>query len=57
MNAPIKQRGRQAKPTRSEVIAAWARLRSAADSGDLQAAAMLVALSENKPLLPAMEAH
>lgn len=50
-------RGRQSKPTRSELNAAWARLRTAADSGDLQATALLVALSENKPLLPAIEVH
>lgn len=53
MNASIKPRGRQSRPTRSEVAAAWARLRTAADSGDLQAAALLVALSENKPLMAA----
>jgi hypothetical protein len=51
MSTHTKPRGLQAKPTRSEVSAAWGRLRSAANSGDLQAAALLVALAENKPLL------
>lgn len=50
-------RGRATKPTRAEVSAAWGLIRKAADSGNLQAAALLVALSENKPLLPALEAH
>lgn len=46
-----KQRGHQVRPTKTEVNTAWGRLRSAADSGDLQASALLVALAENKPLL------
>ena len=46
----IKTRGRQAKPTRVEVAAAWDRLRAAADRGDIQASAALIALTENKPL-------
>ena len=46
----IKTRGRQAKPTRVEVAAAWNRLRAAADRGDIQASAALIALTENKPL-------
>lgn len=45
----IKPRGRQAKPTRREVNAAWGRLRAAADLGDIQASAALIALTENKP--------
>lgn len=55
MSTPIKLRGHQTKPTLSEVKAAWGRLRSAADAGDIQAAALLVALVESKPLfqLPA----
>ena len=55
MNTAIKPRGRQAKPTRHEVSAAWDRLRSAADGGDLQANALLIALVENKPLSPVLE--
>lgn len=45
-----KHRGRQAKPTKAEVSAAWSQIRVAADAGDLQAAAILVALAESKPL-------
>lgn len=47
------QRGPQAKPTRNELLAAWARLRSAAGSGDVVATALLIALAENKPVLSA----
>lgn len=50
MNASIKTRGRQAKPTRREVCAAWDRLRAAADRGDIQASAALIALTEGRPL-------
>ena len=45
-----KTRGRQAKPTRREVCAAWGRLRDAADRGDIQASAALIALTEGRPL-------
>lgn len=45
-----KTRGRQAKPTRREVCAAWDRLRAAADRGDIQASAALIALTEGRPL-------
>jgi len=47
-------RGRQHKPTRSEVAAAWGRLRDAASEGSIQASALLIALAENK-LVIAME--
>lgn len=43
-------RGRQAKPTKSEVASAWGHIRAVAETGDLQACALLIALSENKPL-------
>lgn len=43
-------RGRQAKPTKSEVASAWGHIRAAAETGDLQACALLIALSENKPI-------
>lgn len=43
-------RGRQHKPTRAEVSAAWNRLRTAAEQGNLQACAALIALAENRPL-------
>lgn len=55
MSTAMKTRGRQAKPTRNEVSAAWDRIRSAADGGDLQASALLIALVENKPLSPVLE--
>ncbi|KPW63539.1 MULTISPECIES: hypothetical protein [Pseudomonas] len=51
MSTTSKQRGQQAKPTRAEVKAAWSRLRSAADQGNVQASALLIALTENKPVL------
>jgi len=46
-----KQRGPQAKPTRAELNSAWARLRAAADTGSIEACALLIALSENKPVI------
>lgn len=45
-----KTRGRQNKPTRSELAACWHRLRAAATAGDVQANAALIALAENRPL-------
>jgi hypothetical protein len=51
--SPIKPRGPQAKATRADIEKAWHRLRAAADTGDLQASAMLIALTERRPLLPA----
>lgn len=51
MSATTKPRGHQAKPTRAEVKAAWGRLRSAAEQGNVQASALLIALTENKPVL------
>jgi hypothetical protein len=52
MNSTEKHRGRQAKPTRSEISAYYERLRAAADKGDVQASALLIALAENRPVLP-----
>lgn len=46
-----KLRGHQVRPTKAEVDNAWIRIRSAADAGDLQASALLVALAEKKPIL------
>ena len=54
MNTAKPARGRQHKPTRSEVAVAWGRLREAADNGSVQASALLIALAENKPVI-AME--
>ena len=45
----IKTRGRQAKPTRVEVAAAWNRLRAAPEAGSVQASAALIALAEGRP--------
>lgn len=50
-----KNRGPQRKPTRPEVAAAWSRLRTAAGHGDIQASALLIALTERRPLLPTLE--
>jgi hypothetical protein len=50
MSATAKPRGTQAKPTRAELNAAWNRLRAAADQGSVQANALLIALTENRPL-------
>lgn len=46
-----KQRGPQSKPTRAELNSAWARIRSAADKGSVEACALLIALCENKPVI------
>lgn len=54
MNIAKTARGRQHKPTRTEVAAAWGRLREAASQGSVQASALLIALTENKPVI-AME--
>ena len=54
MNTARTARGRQHKPTRTEVAAAWDRLRDAASQGSVQASALLIALTENKPVI-AME--
>lgn len=51
MNTAKPARGRQHKPTRSEVAAAWGRLREAASDGSVQASALLIALAENKPVI------
>lgn len=48
MTAP--KRGRQVKPTTSDVRAAWERIRQAADGGDIEATAMLIALGEGRPI-------
>lgn len=52
MNTTTIQRGRQHKPTRAEVSAYYERLRAAANRGDVQASALLIALAENRPVLP-----
>lgn len=45
-----KTRGRQHRPTCSEVARYYDRLRAAADQGNVQAAALLIALAEKRPL-------
>jgi hypothetical protein len=52
MSSSTKTRGHQTKPTRAEIIAAYERLRIAANSGSVQANAALIALAERRPLLP-----
>lgn len=47
----FKTRGRQAKPTKAEVAAAWEHIRVAAEAGNLQACALLIALTEGKPFM------
>lgn len=44
----VKVRGRQYRPTRAEIRAAWDRLRTAADRGDIQASAALIALAASE---------
>lgn len=51
MSVAIPTRGRQARPTRAEIASAWQRIRAAAEAGDLQASALLIALGEGKPLM------
>lgn len=50
---PAKGRGPSKRVTRAEVLDAWGRLRAAANHGDLQASALLIALAENKPVISA----
>lgn len=51
MLANIEHRGPQRKPTRADVGQAWQCLREAAKGGNIQAAALLIALAENKPVI------
>lgn len=53
MTTAAKARGRQHRPTRSEIAAYYEFLRSAANKGNVQASALLIALAENRPVLPA----
>jgi len=48
------RRARQVRPTQTELNRYWALLRTSADAGDTQAAAALIALSENKSLPSAL---
>ncbi|WP_162987976.1 hypothetical protein [Stutzerimonas urumqiensis] len=55
MSTTEKPRGRQQRPNRTELIAAWSRIRDAADKGSIPASALLIALSENKPFVSCRE--
>lgn len=46
-----KPRGRQQKATSTDVSKAWLRLRDAAEAGNLEASALLIALAERRPLI------
>jgi len=50
MKEATKTRGRQHRPTVSEVARYYDRLRSAADQGNVQATALLIALAEKRQL-------
>lgn len=50
-----KPRGRQVRPNRAELTAAWSRIRDAADKGSILASALLITLSENKPFVSCRE--
>jgi hypothetical protein len=47
---PAKRRGRSRNVSKSEVSAAWDQLRAAAGHGDVKACALLIALTEGRPL-------
>lgn len=51
MQANISNRGRQIRPTQTELNNAWKRIRAAADAGDLQANALLICLVDGSPLM------
>ncbi|TLP74746.1 hypothetical protein FEA48_11060 [Pseudomonas nitroreducens] len=51
MSVPIIVRGGQVRPTISETKAAWETIIAAARNGDVQAAAMIVALTERTPII------
>ena len=50
-----KPRGPQQKATKNDIAKAWSRLRTAAETGDLQASALLIALAERRPLFHSQE--
>tara|TARA_R110000822_G_scaffold173299_1_gene312899 strand:+ start:5559 stop:5759 length:201 start_codon:yes stop_codon:yes gene_type:complete len=52
VNQPARRRGRAKRVTEQELSAYYSMLRSAADGGDVQAASVLIALAEERPLLP-----
>lgn len=48
---PAKRRGRNRAVSKSEIEAAWSRLRTAAEQGHIEANALLIALAENRSSL------
>ncbi|MEA9976292.1 MULTISPECIES: hypothetical protein [unclassified Pseudomonas] len=46
----LKTRGRQYRPTKTELTSAWSRIREAAEAGDLRANALLISLADLYPL-------
>lgn len=52
---PAKRRGRSRAVSKGEVSAAWNQLRTAAGHGDVKACALLIALTEGRPLQ--LESH
>lgn len=54
MSSNLKVRGKRARPTRTELAAYYDALRSKASEGDVQATALLIALAERRPLIPAV---
>ena len=54
-NKTPARRARQVRPTQTELNNYWTLLRTKAGAGDIQAAAALIALSENKSLPSALE--
>lgn len=50
-------RGRQVKPTKSEMDAAWIRLRERASEGNLVASALVIALTGDRCLIPGPPEH
>ena len=48
-----KPRGRNHKATSSDIEKAWRRIRDAADAGNLEASALLIALAEKRPFIDA----
>lgn len=55
MSTVERARGRQQRPNQTELVAAWSRIRDAADKGSIPASALLIALAENKPFVSCRE--
>lgn len=49
-NSARPTRGRQARPTKPEINAAWAHLKGESGRGNVVACALLVAISEDRPV-------